>query len=310
MAAFDWYECTFHETDPLDVIRALERAEPFAYIEPDNPKHGYQVGHVFKMGGEAIARVWWQGNPGVHVILHSSNSIKLAPVLRGLGVHQVTRLDACEDWIEPGLFDLVSRHLIAYAMEHRIVINQQGDWARGEARTLYLGSPQSAVRLVLYEKGYETGGDKNWVRLEVRVRPKGAIARMVVSEWLPGQAFGSSKWVVEALKGLGWDHLQSQSVGTVYRPSDDDRARLVLVKQYGKILAQWAAESRDPATFAGELLQLVADNNDRQAVLDLLATAGIARTVLRPVLAVCGGTAESLPSLPPEGAKQAVMHLA
>lgn len=257
MAKFDWYECTFHEVDPVDLIRHLERANPFSLIEPDAPKYGYQVGQVFRHGGDAMARVWWQGNEGVHVSSTSSYAHEIAPLLREYGGHQITRLDACEDWIEPGLFDLISSHLIAYAVANRITITQLGDWVRGEARTLYLGSKSSAVRLVLYEKGYEQGGDPNWVRLEVRVRPKGAIARRAAARWTPGDAFGAARWVVGALQGLGWDHLQAKSVGTVYRPSDDERARQAFAKQYGKVCQRWLAEAGGMEEFHTELFSLI-----------------------------------------------------
>lgn len=259
MARFDWYECTYFGADPLEIIQAIERAHPFAMIEPDAPKYGYRVGQVFKIGGEAMARVWWEGNEGVHVSTTSSHAHDLAPLLRAQGVHSITRLDACEDWIEPGLFDRMSAQLIAYAVANGITITQLGDWVRGEARTLYLGSKQSAVRLVLYEKGYEQGGDPNWVRLEVRVRPKGRLAREAVSKWTPGEAFGAARWVVEALEGIGWDHLQAQSVGSVYRPSNDERARITLRKQYGAVIRRWVDEcGGDPEAFVAELLAVPA----------------------------------------------------
>jgi hypothetical protein len=254
MAKFDWYQCTFHELSPLDVMRSIEKAYPFALIEPDAAKNGYRVGHVFKQGDEVLARVWWEGNPGVHVITTSANAHKLAPLLRGLGGHQVTRLDACEDWIESGLFDRLSAHLTGFAVANGIKIEQQGDWVRGVGRTLYLGARSSTVRLVLYEKGYECGGDLDWVRMEVRCRPKGLIARMLVSEWLPGDAFGAAQWLVEALEGIGWGHLQAQSIGTVYRPSDDERARLVLIKQYGAVLRRWHEQAGGLEAFSLELM--------------------------------------------------------
>lgn len=255
MPKFDWYECTYFGANPLEIIRAIERAHPFALIEPDVAKYGYRVGQVFKHGGEAMVRIWWEGNDGVHVSATSGNAHVLAPLLRAQGVHFVTRLDACEDWIEHGLFDRMAAGLIDYAVANRIVITQQGDWVRGQARTLYLGSKQSAVRLVLYEKGYEQGANPDWVRLEVRVRPKGRIAREAVSKWSPAEAFGAARWVVEALKGIGWDHLQAHSIGSVYRPSNDERARRALRKQYGAIIARWYDEcNRDPVAFVGELL--------------------------------------------------------
>jgi len=141
------------------------------------------------------------------------------------------------------MFDLVTGELIAYAKEHNIVINQQGDWARGQARTLYLGAPSSVVRLVIYEKGYEAGGDLNWVRFEARARPKGREARLAVSRWEPKQVFGASAWLVDALESIGWADLVPESIGTVWKPSDALRARRTLLKQYGAILKTWAEES-------------------------------------------------------------------
>lgn len=257
MAKFDWYEATFFEINPLDLVREIERAHPFALIEPDRPQHGYRVGQVFKHGGDAMARVWWEGNEGVHVSTTSSHAHQLAPLLRGHGVHFPTRVDACEDWIEHGLFDRMADHLTAYAVAHRITITQLGDWVRGQARTLYLGSKHSAVRLVLYEKGYEQGANPDWVRLEIRCRPKGRTNRLLFSQLTPGQVFGAARWVVAALEGLGWDHLQAMSIGTVYRPSDDERARRVFLKQYGGILARWIDEFETPADFAAELVSLL-----------------------------------------------------
>lgn len=279
MAKWDWYEATFHQHSPEVIIDAIRSSEPFAVMLPCRAKHGYRTGVQFKHGQDVLAEVWWEGNPGVHVKASSSRAQWLAGVIRPLGAHSVTRVDACEDWIEAGLFDRITVPLLAYAVQHGIEINQQGDWERGIARTLYLGSTKSAVRLVIYEKGYEIGiehgGDPGHVRMEVRVRPKGQ-AREAVSRWTPGEAFGAARWLTEALSLLGWDHLQAQSVGTVYRPSDDERARRTAAKQYGRVFAQWVADCRSVEEFAEELLHLVADNNDSPDVLWLLATAGIA----------------------------------
>lgn len=256
MAKFDWYEATFFEINPLDLVREIERAHPFALIEPDRPQYGYRVGQVFKHGGDAMARVWWEGNEGVHVSTTSSHAHRLAPLLRGHGVHFPTRVDACEDWIEHGLFDRMANHLTAYAVAHRITITQLGDWVRGQARTLYLGSKHSVVRLVLYEKGYEQGANPDWVRLEIRCRPKGRANRLLFSQLTPGQVFGAAKWVVAALEGLGWDHLQALSIGTVYRPSDEDRARRWIVKQGYGVISRWIDEAGGVEAFHAEFQQL------------------------------------------------------
>lgn len=105
-----------------------------------------------------------------------------------------------------------------------------------------MGSKDSPVRLVLYEKGYEQGGGASldWVRLEVRVRPKKSH-KAAVASWEAGTCFCAG-WVPDALKVLDWEGLQKKAVGTVWRAEDAERARAALLRQYGRLLAGWAAE--------------------------------------------------------------------
>jgi len=248
MARWDWYQATVHGLDVGVVVSALQRHHDLSDVVPDRGKNGYTHGAAIRRGEHTLARVWWGGNTGVHVIGTGEDAPAVREVLDGLPtMHpaQPTRVDACEDWKgDPTLFDRLSAALIGYAREHGISINQQGDWVRGEARTLYLGSKHSVTRLVLYEKGYEQGpgADLTWVRLEVRVRPA-KWARDMVARWAPGEAFGASQWLCEALECIGWDHLQKQACGTVWRPSDEHRARAALVRQYGATLGRWMDEA-------------------------------------------------------------------
>ncbi|PXB46998.1 hypothetical protein C0056_18400 [Pseudomonas aeruginosa] len=42
---------------------------------------------------------------------------------------------------------------------------------------------------------------------------------------------------------IGWDDLHARaSIGTVWRRSDDERARAALLRQYGAIIESWATE--------------------------------------------------------------------
>lgn len=267
MASFDQYNCTFHEVDPIRVMQVITGVFPYAEISPDRAKHGYRVGQVFKQGEEALVRVWWEGNPGVHVIAHNRNAQLLAPHLRAFAPHQVTRLDCCEDWIEAGFFDKLAAYFIDYAQRHGLKIDQKGDWARGQARTLNIGSRKSPVMLRIYEKGYQVGGNPDWVRLEVEIKPGTYMGRCAVSTWTAQDCFSASTWLTDALQGLGFDHLQAHSIGTVYRPSDEERARHALAKQYGKVIARWVNESGDKDVFASELLELVGEVNEAAALL-------------------------------------------
>ncbi|MCA9565032.1 MAG: hypothetical protein KC561_16155, partial [Myxococcales bacterium] len=181
------------------------------------------------------------GNKGICVTGSGENAPAVSDVLRRFE-HRVTRADACEDWEEEGLFDRLSGALLDFAQSSRLTINQQGDWIRGRARSLYLGSKSSSCQLVLYEKGDQLGINRPWVRLEARVYPKGDAGYQVAS-WVPGEAFGASRWMTQALERIGWDHLQAKSVGTVWRPSDALRARLQLVRQYKATLRSWVEEA-------------------------------------------------------------------
>jgi len=216
----------------------------FTDLAPDRGMHGYTHGAKIVRGERVLARLWWGGNPGVNITATSEDAPALAETLKASRLpFGVTRVDSCADWIEEGCFESLSNHLMVYALEQGISINQQGDWQRGQARTLYLGSPQSPVRICLYEKGYEQGGDapKDWTRLEVRVKPKGQH-KLSVASWEARDVFGAG-WVPGALKALGWDDLVKRAVGTVWRQNDADRARAALLRQYGAVITQWATEA-------------------------------------------------------------------
>lgn len=247
MMRFDWYQATVYVPDPDSggLLSHLMGAWDLVDFAPDRGMHGYLHGGKIIRGDRKLATIWWGGNPGVNITSSSDDAPALADALRSSGLpYGVTRADVCCDWVEEGCFDSLSSHLIKFASDNGISINQQGDWIRGQARTLYLGSPQSPVRICLYEKGYEqrakVGGDAplDWTRLEVRVKPKGAH-RVAVSSWDCTQFFAVG-WVSDALKVLGWDQLQKRSVGTIWRPDDTERARAALIRQYGAVMSQWA----------------------------------------------------------------------
>lgn len=244
MARWDWYQSTVQAECPekSGLVSALLAAWPLSDLAPARNLNGYHYGAQIQRGGRTLCHFCWGGNPGINCKSTGEESPTLAEALRSFQ-HMPTRVDACEDWREPGLFDRLAAELTKFATDKGLSINQQGDWVRGEARTLYLGSKDSPVRLVLYEKGYELGGNapKDLVRLEVRVRPKRA-ARDLVARWQPGEAFGAA-WVPDALERIGWDHLERFKVGTIWRPSDEQRARAALLRQYGAIIEAWADEA-------------------------------------------------------------------
>lgn len=247
MAKWDWYATTVHGRDPDEVIGEVASHFELVDVAPGRGRFGFEHGVQIVRGEHVLVECWWGGqNKGVHVVGTGENSPAVADAVSGFP-HRPTRVDSAEDFIEEGLFDRLADYLLRFADENGIRIHQAGDWYRTEerqnGRTIYLGSPQSAAQLVMYEKGFQLGGDPNWVRLEVRARPKGDDAKGRVSQWVPAEAFGAAGWLHRALQGFGWDHLQRQAIGTVWRPSDTDRARLAMIRQYGPTLAAWADEA-------------------------------------------------------------------
>nr|WP_011266115.1 replication initiation factor domain-containing protein [Pseudomonas sp. S-47]AAX51984.1 replication protein [Pseudomonas sp. S-47] len=245
-AKFDWYQSTVLVADPQDsgLVDHLLKAWPLTDWAPARNLNGYTHGGAIIRGDRILCHLCWGGQTGVNCKTSSSESGVLAEALATFGKqHLPTRVDSAMDWYEDGLFDSMAALLIDYAQDARLTINQQGDWIRGEGRTLYVGSTDSPVRVVLYEKGYEQGGDapRNWVRLEVRVRPKREW-RSTVARWTAEDVFCAG-WAPRALQALGWDDLESRSIGTVWKRSDDERARAALVKQYGGILDRWMTEA-------------------------------------------------------------------
>lgn len=242
MAEWDWYQASVFDASPETIASELVRGFDLSDLRPARGQNGYEQAAQVVRGDEVLASLFWGGNDGVNVKGTGERSAVVKSVLDNWE-HFPTRVDAREDWSEDGLFDRLSRCLLDFAVQSNIAVNQQGDWERGKARTLYLGSPSSVGRLVLYEKGYEVGGGAplNWVRLEARCRPK-KNARLSVSKWLPAETFGCTAWMARALVSIGWDHLSPKSVGTVWRAADSSRARRALLKQYGSTLVDWAEE--------------------------------------------------------------------
>lgn len=270
MTRWDWYQSTVLVQDPQDsgLVDVLLKHWPLSDWAPARNQNGYLYGGQIIRGDRTLCLVCWGGNTGVNCKSSSDESPVLAEALREFGKpHLPTRVDSCIDWQNPDLFDSLSGSLIKFAQDNRLTINQQGDWIRGEARTLYVGSKDSPVRLVVYEKGYEQGLDapKDWVRMEVRIRPK-REHRSAVALWEPDQAFQAS-WVPDALQCLGWSDLRKLSVGTVWKRSDAERARYALIKQYGSTLASWADELGSWEILAVELGRLVGSGGKSSGVV-------------------------------------------
>lgn len=261
MYKWDWYQTTVHK--PIDVVIKAFKNTPLNDLTdftPCTPRNGYSHAAAFKSGDRDILRIMWGGNSGVNLLASSSDAPLLADVLASAPFeHRPTRVDACVDLASQGLYDSLSRKMLDFAKAKGLKINQQGDWERGRARTLYIGAPSSPVRLRMYEKGCQmldqfgdTSADPNWVRVEVEVRPK-SHARGNVASWTPEEAFTRAcAWLSELWQVIEWGTFTPHSIGTVRKDSDTLQQRRALVRQYGRILEQWLDETSSADEFVDQ----------------------------------------------------------
>lgn len=240
---FDFYGASV-EADPSELLAGLVRRFDLSSVRTARGMHGFNRGAEVHRGERVLARVWWEGTgPDPHVQGSGESAPTVADYLRGLECsHYVARADVREDYTAPGAFDLLSGLCLTVADAHRIKVIHQGDWHRAkDGRTVYLGAPTSPIRLRCYEKGLQVGGDPDHVRVELQVRPR-KEGRSMCARAQPAELFGSSRWSRELGDRLGMPEVQRLRVGTTWRAPDEQRARAVLVRQYGRVLKAWAEE--------------------------------------------------------------------
>lgn len=241
---FDFYGASV-EASPDELLAGLVRRYDLSSVRSGRPLHGYARGAEVYRGERVLARLWWDGTgPDPHVQGSGEDAEVVAEYLRGEGfVHVVARGDVCEDYSEPGSFDVLHKLCLNVADRHGIKVRHHGDWHRGhDGRTLYLGSPTSVVQLRCYEKGKQLGTNPDLTRVEVQVRPKGP-ARSALATAQPSDYFGCSGWSKHLAEQLGVPEIERMKAGTIWRPADSERARQTLVHQYGRILSSWADEA-------------------------------------------------------------------
>lgn len=248
MAKYDALALTL-EANPENVINHLTSEIDLTSAQRINPLYGFQNGASIKRGSLHFANVFWggEGNEGLTHVRHEGSQAgqtytSLQNYISTNGIfYKATRMDACEDFIEEGLFDRLAKQMKQFALDNRLKIGTRGDWERGIERTLYIGSRQSEVYVRLYEKGGKHGTDPNWIRYETEVKPQTRDRQVSVAAMNPNEILfmGMSG---RMLNHLGWNHLDPVKLESIYQPSDAERSRKAMLKQYKNILVGWKDE--------------------------------------------------------------------
>lgn len=246
---FDAYGATVPDAAE-EVVGALTAKWPALWWRPAVPRHGSAFAAEGVYGDRvAIGAKWGGGIPvGVHVQAQGEWAEPWARYCRQRWPdHRVSRLDACEDFDAPGAWDALASLCLRVADDAGVVVKHEGDFHRAErGRTLYLGAPSSVLRVRLYEKGKQlaAAGDPSarpdHVRLEAQARPQ-REGKAAAASVMPAQVFGMAAWSAELLARVAGTEVPRITVGSVWSPSDDERAYRWMIRQYGPMLQRLAA---------------------------------------------------------------------
>jgi hypothetical protein len=250
MASFDWYQATV-PAPVNDVLEACLGLGDRVELKHVKGLQGYAVRTLVTDDGVSIGHVM---HGGVHDYPHaqftSDAATPGAAMLRqNFPDHSVSRVDVCQDYSDPDAFDRMLPVLLDAAKRHRVTVDTRGDHLlRQEARTVYLGSPSSAVRIRQYDKAAELRAKfssdpvrfqqvpQHLTRVEAQIRPQHKAIKRTFAYIEPEQCMGSSPWLREIWSQLSGMDVTPVQVGKAWRQSDDERIYSALLAQYGKTL--------------------------------------------------------------------------
>lgn len=255
MARFDWYQATVRR--PLDDVRqalCTLGAGSVVFDQQNKAPQGYGAAWRVQADGFTVAQLWAGGSqPFPHVVFSGEDAQPGAQLLRDAfpDDHFVTRLDSCLDYPDPGAYDVLQAQCLEVAKARKVKIDTRGDHlVTLEGRTLYLGSTKSATRLRLYDKAAEMRAKlradqvallevpDHLARLEVQVRPQTFQARCLAARAEPLSMFGSSAWTRDLIRQVEGLEVEPCSMERAWRRSDDERAYMTMLAQYGAVLGR------------------------------------------------------------------------
>lgn len=260
-----------------------------ADIEAEKPVNGYEQGFKIVRDGQMLCQAFTGGKgsaEGSSSFVAASTAAEVYPILqKQFPGHGVSRLDAAEDFNGEGTWDRLVSMLTDIAARHRVSMSPFGeghvrpDGTRDatKGRSWYFGSKNSGFRIVLYEKGLEqiskgVTADPTWVRLEVRIRPSSRAKSIFGSLALvPFDLFGMSAWGAEVGRMMDGPELTRYCIGSIWKPSEQDKVALKIVRMFDKGLDYLLAQYGTPEEVGRALYEVKAKNRETVELLKAVA---------------------------------------
>ena len=194
---------------------------------------GYRTGAVY-FGG---------GRDDVHVLSTSAQAHDARAAVVGIGEARTARVDTRVDTLLP--FDQLWSLCTAVAgPQTKVTYMESSIGGENAGRTLYVGSPSSAVRVRVYEKWLESPGQyvDGTNRVEVQLRPP-SRGKGMVSGWSPAETFCASKLTRRLAGELGSVVEHPATLQKSRGTPDLQRKIEAMGEQYGKAFREWMGRS-------------------------------------------------------------------
>ena len=252
VTGIDAYCATLDATEG-QILSHLQARDLAPLYKRERGMHSYEASLVCELSpGEQVARILYGGRNGKpHVQAFGGHAEAVAEMIREIwpDAHDVTRIDICRDYDEPGFFDRWYPVMVEIARAANICTPCAGEWHQDpKSRTQYIGSPKSQVRVRCYEKGAQLRNEfKNiphlaaaipeaWTRVEAQIKPNHALSRQMCATANPADLWGVSpalRAIVAQIEGL---EPQRVSLCPTRPPSAAQQACAHMFKQYKKSL--------------------------------------------------------------------------
>lgn len=241
---WDWSSTTHDARD--GVVRDLMTALGARVAVPGKGLQGWsQSVKGYDREGYLLGSIYFGGRrEDVHVVSTSgaADAARRAVVGSDEGA-RTARVDTRVDTLMP-FGDLRAVCEGVAGMKARVTFMESRQYGESLGRTLYVGSPSSAVRVRVYEKWLESPGQyvEGTNRVEVQLRPP-SRAKEMVTAWSPAETFCASQLTRRLAHELGSEVAHPGSLQKARATPDLEQTLAAMGEQYGPAVERWFAVS-------------------------------------------------------------------